>query len=242
MHVDAAAKTLRRDHRRKARAQSLAPGDGAHQLAHQQRPVGGGETHDRAAVHLVLAGAAFRLEGLGLQACALQRRDQHGAEGQGPFMGDDAVVGAGPVQSLDQIELLLEGGQEAQPEAAFEIVQRAPQKGPEAGFPGGAVGCHAVADIGVEGRPLRPEIDPHAGIAVGREPDIAERTPGARREGRERAYRLRHRDPADPRLEALLQVGRGEGAPAHEAGQVGPSEKDQLLAPHRHPRLAVPPL
>ena len=242
MHVDAAAEALRRDHRRKARAQPLAPGDGAHQLAHQQRPVGGGKAHGRAAVHLVLAGAAFRLEGLGLQPRPVQRRDQHGAEGQGPFMGDDAVVGAGPVQPVDQIELLLEGGQEAQPEAAFEIVQRAPQEGPEAGFPGGAVGCHAVADIGVEGRPLRPEIDPRAGLPVGDQPDIAERTPGARRERGERAYRLRHRDPADPLVEALLQVGRGEGAPAHEAGQIGPPEKDQLLAPHPRLRLAAPPL
>ena len=85
--MDAVAEAVRGDHRREARAQPLAAGDGAHELAHQQRPVGRRETQCRAAVHLVLAGAALGLEGLGLKPRRAQRRHQRSAERQGPAHG-----------------------------------------------------------------------------------------------------------------------------------------------------------
>ena len=119
MHVDAVAKALCRDHRREACPVSLAPGDGAHELAHHECPVGGSKAERRPAVHFVLAGPAFRLEGFRLETCRTQRGDQHGAEAERLLVGDDAVVGSGPLQPLHQVELLLEGNHQPEPERAF---------------------------------------------------------------------------------------------------------------------------
>src|SRR5215211_4207840 len=216
-HVDvyAVADALGLGHRCEARPVAEPAGHLADDLPRSCGPVGGGEASCGRAGDLELSLAVLREEDLRLDAGLPE-----GGHGQWPERLDEPLGLEREAWSrlqgrATQHELLLEGGDQAQPGLPFKPGQRVLEEGARAGIPRAPVGVGRVAEEEVQGRDFIPKIHPCFGGRVGQEAEIPGRAPRVRLgDGPERRERLVGRNPSHAPFEARLELrGRDRTSP-----------------------------
>src|SRR5215212_5411897 len=242
--VDAVADALRVAHRREARPVAEPAGHLANDLPRGGGPVRRHQTTGRRAGDLELPLAVFWQEDLRLEAGLPQGGHHQRPERFDEPLGLERETRPGLESRAAQQELVLEGGDKAQPCLPLEPGERVLQERTRAGIPGAPVGVGRVAEEEVQGRDVIPEIHPCPGRPVGQEPQIPDRAPrvglGDGPEGRER---LVGRHPPHPRFEARLELRGQDRPPPVQPREVAVEKTDELLAPHGpHPAPSGEPL
>src|SRR5215208_6329740 len=220
-HVDvyAVADALGVGHRCEARPVAEPAGHLADDLPRSCGPVGGGEASCGRAGDLELSLAVLREEDLRLDAGLPE-----GGHGQWPERLDEPLGlerEAWPrLQGrATQHELLLEGGDQAQPGLPFKPGQRVLEEGARAGIPRAPVGVGRVAEKEVQGRDFIPKIHPCFGGRVGQEAEIPGRAPRVRLgDGPEGRERLVGRNPSHAPFEARLELRGRDRTSSVQAG------------------------